>query len=165
MKLCAEIAEEKLDLEIKRDGDRVIGSIDGKPREFDVRQVDDAVYLLFAGNRTYECRVEDRPGGSDVYVGGRLFQINIADPKRLRSGYASGGHDGGPARIAAPMPGKVVRVLVEAGAQVETGDGLIVVEAMKMQNEMKSPKAGTVIQINAVPGVAVNAGDVLVVVE
>jgi biotin carboxyl carrier protein len=63
------------------------------------------------------------------------------------------------------MPGKVVRVLVEAGASVEAGDGLVVVEAMKMQNELKSPKGGTVVEIRAGAGATVNAGDVLVVVE
>jgi biotin carboxyl carrier protein len=63
------------------------------------------------------------------------------------------------------MPGKVVRVLVAAGTLVETGDALVVVEAMKMQNELKSPKAGTVIEVRAETGATVNAGDVLVVVE
>jgi biotin carboxyl carrier protein len=63
------------------------------------------------------------------------------------------------------MPGKVVRVLVTAGANVEAGAGIIVVEAMKMQNEMKAPKAGVVLSINAAEGATVKAGDVLAVVE
>jgi biotin carboxyl carrier protein len=63
------------------------------------------------------------------------------------------------------MPGKIVRVLIEEGAQVEAGAGLVVVEAMKMQNELKSPKAGTVTELRARAGATVNAGDVLVVVE
>jgi biotin carboxyl carrier protein len=63
------------------------------------------------------------------------------------------------------MPGKIVRVLVEVGARVETGTGIVVVEAMKMQNEMKSPKAGQVVSIRAEPGATVNAGDVLAVIE
>ena len=63
------------------------------------------------------------------------------------------------------MPGKVVRVLVERGQEVEAGAGLVVVEAMKMQNELKSPKAGTVVELRAAPGATVNAGDVLVVIE
>ena len=69
------------------------------------------------------------------------------------------------ARIIAPMPGKVVRVLVEAGAEVETGAGIVVVEAMKMQNEMKSPKAGIVATLNVEVGTTVNGGDVLAVIE
>jgi biotin carboxyl carrier protein len=63
------------------------------------------------------------------------------------------------------MPGKVVRVLVEVGQQVEAGQGVVVVEAMKMQNELKSPKAGTVTELRAKPGSTVNAGDVLAVIE
>ena len=69
------------------------------------------------------------------------------------------------ARIVAPMPGKVVRVMVEAGATVAAGDGIIVVEAMKMQNEIKAPKAGTVITLNIQTGATVNGGDVLAVIE
>jgi biotin carboxyl carrier protein len=72
---------------------------------------------------------------------------------------------GGRVQIKASMPGKVVRVMVEAGALVETGDALVVVEAMKMQNELKSPKSGTVIEVRAETGATVNAGDVLVIVE
>jgi biotin carboxyl carrier protein len=63
------------------------------------------------------------------------------------------------------MPGKIVRVLVEIGAEVEAGAGVVVVEAMKMQNEMKSPKSGVVVSINAETGATVNAGDVLAVIN
>jgi biotin carboxyl carrier protein len=63
------------------------------------------------------------------------------------------------------MPGKVVRVLVEVGVKVEAGAGIVVVEAMKMQNEMKAPKSGTVVSLTAVPGATVNAGDVLAMIE
>jgi biotin carboxyl carrier protein len=69
------------------------------------------------------------------------------------------------AEILAPMPGKVVRVQTEAGASVEKGTGVVVVEAMKMQNEMKSPRAGVVVSINVKPGDTVNAGQVLAVIE
>jgi len=63
------------------------------------------------------------------------------------------------------MPGKIVRVLVEVGARVEAGAGIVVIEAMKMQNEMKSPKAGVVVSINAETSATVNAGDVLAVID
>jgi biotin carboxyl carrier protein len=100
-----------------------------------------------------------------VTVRGRSYDITISDPKRLRSGHGSGSHDHGSAEIVSPMPGKVVRVLVAAGAQVEAGDGIVVVEAMKMQNELKSPKAGLIVSINCEAGATVNAGDVLAVIE
>jgi biotin carboxyl carrier protein len=91
--------------------------------------------------------------------------VKIVDPKRLRSGQNSDRHHHGVAEILAPMPGKVVRVHTEAGASVEKGAGVVVVEAMKMQNEMKSPRAGVVVSINEKPGDTVNAGDVLAVIE
>src|ERR1051326_9105223 len=91
--------------------------------------------------------------------------IKIIDPKRLRSGQNSGGHHHGVAEIVAAMPGKVVRVHVEPGATVEKGVGVVVVEAMKMQNEMKSPRSGVVVSVKVKPGDTVNAGDVLAVLE
>src|SRR5262249_55947890 len=92
-------------------------------------------------------------------------RIKIIDPKRLRSAQNSGGHHHGVAEIVAQMPGKVVRVHVELGTPVEKGAGVIVVEAMKMQNEMKAPRAGLVVSVNVKPGDTVNAGDVLAVLE
>jgi biotin carboxyl carrier protein len=83
----------------------------------------------------------------------------------LRAAGAGGAQNQGRAVVVASIPGKIVRVLVEEGAAVEAGDGLVVVEAMKMQNELKSPKAGTVVELRARAGATVNAGDVLVVVE
>ena len=98
-------------------------------------------------------------------MGGKSYEVLIVDPKRLRSGQSSAAHHAGAAEIVSPMPGKIVRVLVTAGASVEVGAGVIVVEAMKMQNEMKAPKAGSIVSINAKEGDTVNAGDVLAVIE
>ncbi|MBK8305210.1 MAG: biotin/lipoyl-binding protein [Chloracidobacterium sp.] len=105
------------------------------------------------------------PDGKQVVVGGNEFEVEIADPKRLRSVGSESEYVDGVAEIKTAMPGKVVRILVKVGAAVEKGDGVIVVEAMKMQNEMKSPKTGTVTKINATEGDTVNAGDVLAVIE
>src|SRR5438552_1921934 len=74
-------------------------------------------------------------------------------------------YDDAGSRIVAPMPGKVVRVLVEVGEQVEAGAGIVVVEAIKMKKEMKTPMAGTVVTLNVSAGITVNAGDVLAVIE
>ena len=106
---------------------------------------------MFVGDRVREVLVDET--------------IKIIDPRRLRSGHNSTGHHHGVAQIVAPMPGKVVRVQVEAGTAVEKGAGVIVVEAMKMQNEMKSPRAGVVVAVNVKPGDTVNAGDVLAVLD
>lgn len=170
MKLTAEIAGTEHVLEIRRDADaRVSATVDGRAYEIEVHEPEPGVYLLMLGGRVYECRVESGAGAargsSEVRVRGLAYEVSLTDPKRLRGARGAGAQAGGRAQVVASMPGKVVRVMVEAGASVEAGDGLVVVEAMKMQNELKSPKGGTVLEVRAVAGATVNAGDVLVVVE
>ncbi|MDT4954504.1 MAG: hypothetical protein QOJ02_2642 [Acidobacteriota bacterium] len=168
MKLTAEIAGEKRTLEIKHDGTRVIAEVDGRHYEVEARTPQPGVYLLLNDGLIYECRVDYPKAKREtlgVTVGTHAYAITLADPKRLRSAQSSGSQTNGTAQIVAPMPGKVVRVLVESGASVEAGAGIIVVEAMKMQNELKSPKAGKVTTLNVAAGATVNAGDVLAVVE
>src|SRR5258708_38860619 len=97
-------------------------------------------------------------------VNGRRLDIEVHDPRKLR-GRGSAVRDAGRQTVAAAMPGRVIRLLVAIGQAVEAGEGLIVVEAMKMQNEMKSPKAGKVLEIRTTAGAAVAAGDALIVIE
>jgi len=151
VKLKAIIGETEQELLLQIVEGRVQARIGARRYDIEAREIDNGSYLLFVGDRVVEFRVDDR--------------IKIVDPKRLRSGQNSTGHHHGVAQIVAPMPGKVVRVHVEAGATVEKGAGVIVVEAMKMQNEMKSPRAGVVVSLNVKPGDTVNAGDVLAVLE
>jgi biotin carboxyl carrier protein len=170
MKLTAEISGEKLELDIKQDGAHVVAHVGGRLYELEARPgAQPGVYLLLMDGHVYECRVDRAEAATlesvEVTVGDRAYDFTLTDPKRLRGGQGAGATLDGTARIIAPMPGKVVRVLVEAGAQVEAGTGLVVVEAMKMQNEMKSPKAGKVTSVNVTVGATVNAGDVLAVVE
>ncbi len=84
---------------------------------------------------------------------------------RCAAAKARAGDDTGPRKLIAPMPGKVVRILLQEKAKVEAGQGILVMEAMKMQNEIKSPKKGTIQKILAAEGANVNAGDVLAIVE
>jgi len=100
----------------------------------------------------------------EVSVNGHVFRVEIFDPRGRRGRRGAAGSEGRQT-IVAPMPGRVIRVLIEAGQEVEDGQGLIVVEAMKMQNEMKSPKAGRVVAVKTAAGATVAAGDVLAVVE
>ncbi|HEV2913142.1 MAG TPA: biotin/lipoyl-containing protein [Pyrinomonadaceae bacterium] len=169
MKLTAEIENEKHALDIRREGGRVKAMVDGRSYELEVREPEAGVYLLIADAAVYECRTErDRQQRHLLHVdtGNHAYAIALTDPKRLRAGGQSPSAQGdGSAQIIAPMPGKVVRVLVEQGAAVEAGQGLVVVEAMKMQNELKSPRAGRVAQLHASAGATVNAGDVLAVIE
>jgi biotin carboxyl carrier protein len=168
MKITAEMAGEKHELNIKRDGSHVSAEIDGRRYEVKVRETGPGSYLLTAGTRVYECHVDreaKRREAMSVNVGSHHFAVSLIDPKRLHSAPSTGAQADGTAQIVAPMPGKVVRVLTEAGAQVKAGDGILVVEAMKMQNEMKSPRDGIVAEIKATAGETVNAGQVLAIIE
>jgi biotin carboxyl carrier protein len=168
MKLTAEIAGQKQELVIEHEEGRALVLIDDRRYEVEVRVLEPGLYLLLLNGEVYECRVNHpggKPGAAEVTVGAQDYAFTLTDPKRLRGIESAGALLDGTARIVAPMPGKVVRVLVEMGAEVEAGAGIVVVEAMKMQNEMKSPKAGIVTSINVQTGATVNAGDILAVVE
>ena len=163
MKLQAKIDGEKLDVEIVEQDEKTRAVVGGREYELEVSQPEPGIFALRNGNRMTEAFVS--PDGKQVVIGGHEFQVEIADPKRLRGAGADHEHGDGVAEIKTAMPGKVVRILVAVGAEVKKGDGVIVVEAMKMQNEMKSPKTGTVAKINAAEGDTVAAGDILVVIE
>lgn len=171
MKLKAQLAGNDYEVTLSNSDDRVAVEVDGRHYDLEVRELARGEYLLVEGSTVFKCRVEAKhdhtsAGESfEVTVRGRNCDVGVIDPKRLRSAQSSGGHHHGAAEIVSPMPGKIVRVLVEAGAQVEAGAGIVVVEAMKMQNELKAPKAGVVVSINREEGATVNAGDVLAVIE
>ena len=168
MKLKAIIGEHEEDLLLKLEDGRVLAEIGGRVYSLDVRETGPNDYLFFLNTNVHECRVSERAGAKDTFdvsLHGHSYEVTIVDPKRLRSGQNSDRHHHGVAEIVAPMPGKVVRVQIETGATVEKGTGVVVVEAMKMQNEMKSPRAGVLVSIKVKPGDTVNAGDVLAVIE
>jgi len=165
MKLSAELPESKHSLSLTRDGEKVSAQIDGRTYELTIREREDHEYLLIDGSKVYDSRVETTRDNFLVHLREQSYPIRIIDPKRLRSTQSAGRHDHGAADIVAPMPGKVVRLLVQEGEEVASGKGILIVEAMKMQNELKTPKAGIVISIRAEAGATVNAGDVLAVVE
>ena len=168
MKLRVTLAGRDHAVSLHAEGSQAQAEIDGRRYEIDVQQFDANGYLIICDARVFDCRVDGHPESGKpmgIVVGSNHYTVTINDPKRLRSAPGSSGYAEGSAQIVAPMPGKVVRVLVEVGAVVEAGAGLIVVEAMKMQNEMKAPKSGTVVTLNGRVGETVNAGDVLAVID
>ncbi len=138
--------------------------LDGRDFEVDAILARPDVLSLRIGNLAYEVKSERVANDLHLWVGSSRFAVVVRDPRSLR-GRTSAADDHGPRKITAPMPGKVVRLLVSEGDQVEPGRGVAVVEAMKMQNEIKSPKKGTVQKILVSEGATVNAGDVLAIVE
>ncbi len=169
MKLIAEVDHEKHEIAVTRgDGLNLTTEIDGRRYELETSQPEPNVYLFKHQNRIYQIFVSpnEKPGEPyAVSVGSQNYEIKIYDPKRLRGTGASDENAGGASEIKTAMPGKLVRVLVETGAEIKKGDGVLIVEAMKMQNEMKSPRDGIVKEIRFAEGATVNAGDVLAVIE
>jgi biotin carboxyl carrier protein len=151
-------------LDLTRLDDRWSCRLDGREVEVDAVLVRQDVLSLRVGNQAYEVKCERVAGGTNICVGSVRFAAEVRDPRSLRARVRAV-DDHGPRKLTAPMPGKIVRVLVYQGDPVEAGAGVMVVEAMKMQNEIKSPKKGTVQKILVTEGAAVNAGDVLAIVE
>jgi biotin carboxyl carrier protein len=151
-------------LELNRADGRWSCRVDGREVQVDAVLVRPDVLSLRIGNRAYEVKCERVGGETHLWVGSARFAAEVSDPRSLR-GRVRAVDDRGPKKLIAPMPGKIVRVLVSQGDEVEGGAGVVVVEAMKMQNEIKSPKKGTIQKILVGEGAAVNAGDVLAIVE
>lgn len=139
--------------------------LDGREIEMDAVLARRDVLSVLIEGKAYEVKRERTATDLHLWVGGARYAAELRDPRSLRSRKATAGDDRGPKKLVAPMPGKVVRVLLEEQAEVQVGQGILVMEAMKMQNEIKSPKKGVVQKIVAREGTAVNAGDVLAVVE
>ena len=168
MKLTAEINHESYEIKLNGDSSNLTAEIDGRVYELEASEPEPNVYLLKHANKIYQIFVSPNEQSSEpfaVNVGNQKFEIKIYDPKRLRGTIAASGQTEGASEIKTAMPGKVVRILVEEAAEIKAGDSVIIVEAMKMQNEMKSPKDGIVKEIRFAEGATVNAGDVLVVIE
>jgi len=118
------------------------------------------VYSILAGRHIYEARID----GTNVTIHGRSFRAEVFDPRRWNQ-ERNHRQTEGRQNIVASMPGKVVRVMVSAGDEVTAGQGIVVVEAMKMQNEMKAVRAGRVVTLSAVAGATVIAGEILAAIE
>jgi biotin carboxyl carrier protein len=166
MKLQAEIGDDKLTISITREGDKIFAQVDERKYELDASEPEPNVFLLKHDNKVYEIPVSRTDASHFVAsVRGREIEVKITDPKRLRGQGANDHHADGKAEIKTAMPGKIVRILKSAGDAVTKNEGVIIVEAMKMQNEMKSPKDGKVSEIRFSEDDTVAAGDVLVVIE
>jgi biotin carboxyl carrier protein len=149
-------------LELKRIDGRWHCVLDGQECSADVTQVDDKTLSLLIGGESFEVRRE--PEGT-LFIRGVRYDISVEDPRSWRGKRRRAGATEGPQKLTASMPGKIVRVLAQEGDTITAGQGIAVVEAMKMQNEIKSPKEGILKKLLVHPGKNVNAGEVLAIVE
>ena len=167
---------------VTRQGDKFLVSVDGRQREADVKVVN-GVWSLLVGPLHVEAGISQprgvgRPGGSyevtlsassegvtTVHVDGVPVEVLVAPTRRPGAGIASRSVGEGPQRVTAPMPGKIVKLLVKQGDKVQPQQGVVVVEAMKMENELRARAAGTVTEVRVTEGSSVEAGAILVVLE
>jgi biotin carboxyl carrier protein len=159
------IAEKSYRVELTRNGDRWSCKLGGREWPLDVVSVQDGVLSLLLDGKSYEVKQETVGTETSVAVGHERFSVSVQDPRSLRSRRRASGSEQGVKKITAPMPGKVVRILAGVGVPVEAGQSVIVIEAMKMQNELKAPKNGVMKKINVAEGAAVEAGQSLAEVE
>jgi biotin carboxyl carrier protein len=139
--------------------------LDGREVQIDAVLTHRDVLSVLVGDKAYEIKRERTATDLHLWVGSARYLAELRDPRSLRSRRDGAGDEHGPKKLVAPMSGKVVRILAREKAAVEAGQGIVVVEAMKMQNEIKSPKRGIVQKLAAAEGANVNAGDVLAIVE
>jgi biotin carboxyl carrier protein len=149
-------------VELARNSDRWRISLDGENIDADALEIAPNIFSILLNGNSHEVRVTPMAAGAlTLQTGHQEFTAEVVDP-RAWPGRRHGALEAeGRQQILAPMPGKIVRVLVQAGEKVEAGQGLLVVEAMKMQNEIRSPKSGRVERLLATEGQPVNAGEVL----
>ena len=164
MKYTALVGNERIEIEFEGTLPAIRARIGERDYELNIREVEPGVFWFNSDDKSVEAILTPNGTGYEVRFGNRHLSLELLDGRTALRRSSQPNHDG-LAELRAPMPGKVVKILVEEGAGVEANQGLLVIEAMKMQNEMRSPKAGTIQKLGVEEGVTVNAGDLLVAVE
>ena len=165
MKFDVRIGTLTRQVEIQHSGPNQFAIVPDDGAQIDAIEVNPNTYSILVNRRAFEAIVIPLAEGVLVRCAGREFHALVSDPRAWRRG--RGGLFGaeGKHQVTAPMPGKVVRVLVSAGESVQANQGIVVVEAMKMQNEIRAPKAGTIERIFISEGQAVASGQPLVIIN
>lgn len=156
-------ATQRVELERRESG--WLCKLNGREFPLDVISTGEGIFSILINGKSYEIKQENTGTETNIVVGHQRFNAVVRDPRSFRSRRRADSGAEGVKKITAPMPGKVVRILAPMGTEVEVGQGVLMIEAMKMQNELKSPKKGTVKKMNVAPGAAVEAGQVLAEVE
>jgi biotin carboxyl carrier protein len=152
-----------LRVEVRGSGGHYNVSLDGEPHAVSVSDAAHGLMHLRIGAHSHELGLEREGSGYRVCFPGDSLSVELASAT-ARGSAAPARPDHGPARLTAPMPGRVVRVLSQAGADVIAGQGLVVIEAMKMENELRAPRGGRLLELLVREGQAVEAGTLLAVV-
>jgi biotin carboxyl carrier protein len=160
------IGDKSSTVELDREAAHWKIAVDGKSLAADAVEVSPGVFSILLDGVSHEVRISPAPGGTlRILSGMEEFTAEIVDSRSWRGRRQGGLEAAGRQAVVAPMPGKVIRVLRKAGERVEAGEGILVIEAMKMQNEIRSPKSGVVENMAVEEGQAVNAGEILAWIE
>jgi biotin carboxyl carrier protein len=139
--------------------------LDGREISAQSVQISSDTLSVLINGKSFEIKHERTETGITIFIRGTRYEVSVTDPRSWRGRRGAAQGDVGPQKLTASMPGKVVRVLAREGDSIAAGQGIAVVEAMKMQNEIRSPRAGVLKKLLAHEGMKVNAGEVLGVVE
>ncbi|MFI5182760.1 MAG: biotin/lipoyl-containing protein [Vicinamibacteria bacterium] len=159
----ARIGDRLSRVDVRAVGDRYLVKVDDRSLDADVRDCGYGALSFLVDGQSHDVAVEGQGGVYAVTIRGfrTIVEIGPVAPAGVAPRHGSGS----PARLAAPMPGKIVRILVSAGAWAEAGQGLVVMEAMKMENELRAPRSGTVREVHVREGQTVETGALLAIVE
>ncbi|MBN1201950.1 MAG: biotin/lipoyl-binding protein [Anaerolineae bacterium] len=165
MKYQTIVNEQEFDIEINEDG-RIL--VNGQARAIDFRVLRQGeLYSLLVDNASYEGVVEERDDLYHVLMSGDMYEVKVTDERsrRLESAFMAFGDTSGEVSIRAPMPGLITRVPVEEGQPVTKGETVVILESMKMENELKSPRDGTVRRVKVAEGDNVEQNKLLVTIS
>ncbi len=161
------VARNNGDVCLRRLGDKGNGANDGELVCLDWRTPEPRVYSLLVGGKSYDVHIDENANDEEaleLHLMSRVIRARASDARKRRVVKEDGGPDG-PVQITAPMPGRVVKVLAAEGTAVTRGDGIIVLEAMKMENELKAPRDGIVASVLVEEGQGVEGGALLATIE
>jgi len=164
MKFQARIKDEIMAVEVRRDGDHFDVLIDGESHPVALIFSDASHDVLLMDNNSFDVILVDQENRYQVNVSNRFFDVEVMDPRK-KALYASAMDEGGRKAIRTQMPGRIIKILVEPGQEVTEGQGLLILEAMKMQNEIKAPRDGVVIGLAVRENDSVEGNTLLVELE
>jgi biotin carboxyl carrier protein len=164
MKINITIQDRQRTVEWTYAGDRLQWKVDGVHVDADAIKVAPGIFSIIVDGESFEAQVEGDSSRLRVLIGGREYLSSIENPRELKKRGAGAAQIEGRQNVVAPMAGKIIQSLVKAGDEVQSGQGLLIVEAMKMQNEIRSPKSGKIEVITVIEGQTVNPGDTVAIV-
>jgi biotin carboxyl carrier protein len=152
-------------VELTRSGKEWQCKVDERSMTVNTALTTQGVLSLILDGRSWQIMQETTATETNIIIGNERFSATLRDPRSLRSRRRDGDGGKGPKKITSPMPGKVIRILAQSGDEVQAGQGVVIIEAMKMQNELKSPKQGKIKKLLVQEGALAEAGQVLAEIE